>query len=99
LLAYLVVVSVGTPSSGLSAPSKPGGFFVATWHKHLGSWRLFLLADLIARQRGGKQTLLVYKAALQNPHLLGSVLFGAIAVAGLPPLSGFIGKLLLLRSL
>ncbi|MCY1539599.1 Na(+)/H(+) antiporter subunit D [compost metagenome] len=60
---------------------------------------LFLLADLIARQRGVKNAELIQGPALQNPHLLSGLFFiGAIAVAGLPPLSGFIGKLLLLRS-
>ena len=37
--------------------------------------------------------------ALQNPRLLGGAFFiGAIAVAGLPPLSGFFGKVMLLQS-
>ncbi len=60
---------------------------------------LFLLADLIARQRGDKADRLVQGPALLQPHLLGGAFFfGAIAVAGLPPLSGFLGKLMLLRS-
>ncbi|MGV8222424.1 proton-conducting transporter transmembrane domain-containing protein, partial [Pseudomonas aeruginosa] len=42
---------------------------------------------------------LVQGPALQNPRLLGGAFFiGAIAVAGLPPLSGFFGKIMLLQS-
>ncbi|OVZ67179.1 cation:proton antiporter, partial [Pseudomonas aeruginosa] len=60
---------------------------------------LFLLADLVARQRGDKAGDLVQGPALQNPRLLGGAFFiGAIAVAGLPPLSGFFGKVMLLQS-
>ncbi len=60
---------------------------------------LFLLADLVARQRGDKAGRLVQGPALLQPQLLGGAFFiGAIAVAGLPPLSGFFGKVMLLRS-
>ena len=102
LLAYLVVVSVGTLLSGVAIGTEQA-LAASLYYLVHSTWvagGLFLLADLIARQRGEKQALLVQGPALQNPHLLGGLFFlGAIAVAGLPPLSGFIGKLLLLRSL
>src|SRR3989344_5697166 len=102
LLAYLVVVSVGTLLAGIAIGTEQA-LAAALYYLVHSTWvagGLFLLADLIARQRGDKQALLVQGPALQNPHLLGGLFFfGAIAVAGLPPLSGFIGKLLLLRSL
>ncbi|HBX55092.1 monovalent cation/H+ antiporter subunit D [Pseudomonas sp. UBA2684] len=101
LLAYLVVVSVGTLLAGI-ALGTPAALSAALFYLIHSTWiagGLFLLADLIARQRGVKQAQLVQGPALQNPHLLGGLFFiGAIAVAGLPPLSGFIGKLLLLRA-
>jgi multicomponent K+:H+ antiporter subunit D len=102
LLAYLVVVSVGTLLAGIAIGTEQalaGALFYLV-HSTWVAGGLFLLADLITRQRGEKQGLLVQGPALQNPHILGGLFFfGAIAVAGLPPLSGFIGKLLLLRSL
>jgi len=102
LLAYLVVVSVGTLLAGIAIGTEQA-LAAALYYLVHSTWvagGLFLLADLIARQRGAKQALLVQGPALQNPHLLSALFFfGAIAVAGLPPLSGFIGKLLLLRSL
>lgn len=101
LLAYLVVVSVGTVLAGI-ALGTPQALAAALFYLVHSTWiagGLFLLADLIGRQRGVKTTDLVQGPQLQNPHLLGGLFFlGAIAVAGLPPLSGFIGKLLLLRA-
>ncbi|MHA6492940.1 monovalent cation/H+ antiporter subunit D [Pseudomonas borbori] len=101
LLAYLVLVSVGTLLAGI-AIGTPEALSAALYYLIHSTWvagGLFLLADLIARQRGVKQAELVQGPALQHPHLLGTLFFiGAIAVAGLPPLSGFIGKLLLLRA-
>jgi len=96
------VVSVGTLLAGIAIGTEQAlaGALYYLVHSTWVAGGLFLLADLIARQRGDKQGLLVQGPALQNPHLLGGLFFfGAIAVAGLPPLSGFLGKLLLLRSL
>jgi multicomponent K+:H+ antiporter subunit D len=100
LLAYMVVVSVGTLLAGIAIGTEQA-LAAALFYLVHSTWvagGLFLLADLIARQRGDKQGLLVQGPALQNPHVLGGLFFGAIALAGLPPLSGFLGKLLLLRS-
>ncbi|MEX6503148.1 monovalent cation/H+ antiporter subunit D [Pseudomonas zhanjiangensis] len=101
LFAYLVVVSVGTLLAGI-ALGTPQAQSAALYYLIHSTWiggGLFLLADLIARQRGVKTSDLVQGPQLQNPHLLGALFFfGAIGVAGLPPLSGFLGKLLLLRS-
>src|SRR3990167_983492 len=101
LLAYLLVVSVGTLLAGISLGT-PQALAAALYYLLHSTWiagGLFLLADLVARQRGEKTTQLIQGPALQNPHLLGILFFiGAISVAGLPPLSGFIGKLLLLRA-
>jgi multicomponent K+:H+ antiporter subunit D len=101
LVAYLVVISVGTLLAGLSlgtAEALQASLYY--WlHSTWISAALFLLADLVARQRGVKGGELIQGPALQNPHLLGGLFFiSAIAVAGLPPLSGFLGKLLLLQA-
>ncbi|MNN19478.1 putative monovalent cation/H+ antiporter subunit D [compost metagenome] len=60
---------------------------------------MFLLSDMIARQRGGKGVRLEAGPALLQPQLLGGLFFlGAIGIVGLPPFSGFLGKLMLLRA-
>lgn len=101
LVAYLAVVSVGTLLAGLSLGSEQGQLAALYYWLH-STWviaALFLLCDLIGRQRGDKHAELVQGPALQHPMLLGGLFFvGGIAVAGLPPLSGFIGKLLLLQA-
>ena len=51
---------------------------------------LFLLAGLIADERGPAQAWLDQAQPVARPLLLGGLFFvGAIGVAGLPPLAGF----------
>jgi multicomponent K+:H+ antiporter subunit D len=101
MLAYLVVLSVGTLLAGM-ALGTPEALQAALFYLIHSTWvagALFLIADLISRQRGIKVGQLIQGPALQNPHILGALFFaGAIAVAGLPPLSGFFGKVLLLKA-
>jgi multicomponent K+:H+ antiporter subunit D len=101
LLSYLVVVSVGTLLAGIalgSADALAGALYYLL-HSTLIAGGLFLLADLIVRQRGAAGGDLRQAHSLRQPLLLGGLFFvGAIAVAGLPPFSGFIGKLMLLRA-
>ncbi|MBS69684.1 MAG: monovalent cation/H+ antiporter subunit D [Pseudomonas sp.] len=102
LLAYLVVVSVGTLLAGIALGSEAGLAAALYYlvHSTLVAGGLFLLADLIARQRGDLGTDLISAPALRQPLLLGSLFFmGAISVAGLPPFSGFLGKVMLLRAI
>ncbi|SDO75941.1 monovalent cation/H+ antiporter subunit D [Pseudomonas jinjuensis] len=101
MLAYLVVVSAGTLLAALAMGSQ-AALSAGLYYLLHSTWvagGLFLLADLIARQRGEKGGHLRQGPALLQPHLLGALFFlGAIAVVGLPPLSGFIGKLMLMRA-
>ncbi len=99
LLAYLVVVSVGTLLAGVALGS-PQALVATLYYLMHSTWvsaGMFLLADLIARQRGGKGTRLEAGPALLQPQWLGGLFFiGAISIAGLPPLPGFFAKLMLL---
>lgn len=102
LLSYLVVVSVGTLLAGFAhgtVESLSAALYYLI-HSTLVMGGMFLLADMIARQRGallGSQ--LEPGPALLQPRLLSGLFFaGAIAVAGLPPFSGFLGKVMLLQA-
>jgi multicomponent K+:H+ antiporter subunit D len=101
LIAYLVVVSVGTLLAGIGQFSV-GGLTAALYylpHTTLVSAGLFLLSDLIGRQRGTTGDHFSAGSPLAQPTRLGVLFFlGAVAAAGMPPLSGFLGKLLLLQS-
>jgi multicomponent K+:H+ antiporter subunit D len=69
-------------------------------HSTLTGAALFLLADLVARRRGGAADGLVPAPGFVQSDLLAGLFFmAATAAVGLPPLSGFLGKLLVLRSL
>jgi multicomponent K+:H+ antiporter subunit D len=58
-----------------------------------------LLADVLARQRGAAADSLSRGPALPQGTLLGiAFLVAAATIAGMPPFSGFIGKLMILQS-
>jgi len=68
-------------------------------HSTLTGAALFLLVDLISGRRGKRLDALVPAPAIGNEPLLGGMFFlAAIAMVGMPPLSGFIGKLLILEA-
>ncbi|MCP3869533.1 MAG: monovalent cation/H+ antiporter subunit D [Gammaproteobacteria bacterium] len=101
LLAHLVVLSAGTLTLtlGLDSPSAVASALFYLLNSTLVGGGLFLLADLIARDRGDAGTSFVTSQTVSSPLLLGSLFFvGAIGVAGLPPLAGFPAKLYLLQT-
>jgi len=101
LVAWLTVASVGTVLAALGLYSAAGWgaalYYVA--HSTLVVGGLFLLTELVAAQRGDAADRLVSASPVAQPALLGlMLLLGAASVVGLPPLSGFIGKLLILQA-
>lgn len=101
LVAWLTVASVGTLLAAV------GLFSAAAWsaalyylvHSTLVIAGLFLLAELVASQRGEAAARLVPASPVAQPALLGGMLLLAGAsVAGLPPLPGFVGKLMVLQA-
>ena len=101
LVAYLTVASVGTilAGVGLSTPGALSAALYYTLHSTLVIAGLFLLVELIAAQRGEVGDRLQPAFAVREPVLLGGMLlFGAASAAGLPPLPGFLGKLMVLQA-
>ena len=101
IVAFLVVASSGTllTAFGLGeTPALAAGLYYLT-HSIFAAAALFLFADVIARVRGELGDRLAAGPYLAQSNLLGGVfLLTAIAIAGMPPLSGFIGKFLILES-
>lgn len=100
-VAYLVVMSVGTMAAGLGLATAEvaAGVVYYMVHSTLAAALLFLVSDLIARCRGGLGDWLHSGPPLPWSGRLGTLYFvGAMAVIGLPPLSGFIGKVFLMQS-
>jgi multicomponent K+:H+ antiporter subunit D len=101
LIAWLTVASVGTVVAAI------GLFGAAAWsaamyylvNSTLVIAGLFLLAELVAAQRGRMGDRLEPCSPVKQPVILGLLLLLAAASnAGLPPLPGFVGKLMLLQA-
>ncbi|KGJ96386.1 monovalent cation/H+ antiporter subunit D [Colwellia psychrerythraea] len=101
LVANLVIVSVGTLVTLVAVQTIEASAAAIYYlvHSTLVTAALFLLADLIGRQRGEVADHISAGPPVAQPKLLGFLfLVAAIAVIGMPPLSGFIGKVWLLKA-
>lgn len=101
LIAYLVLISVGTllAGVGMRSPSATSALLYYLIHTTLITGGLFLLAEMIGLQRGKPGTRLVKgRPMIHGSALALAFFFGATAVAGLPPLSGAFGKALMLNA-
>ena len=101
LIAWLTVASVGTILAAL------GLFGAAAWsaglyyllNSTLVVAGLFLWAEIMSTQRGAMAERLEPCSPVAQPALLGLMLLVlAASMVGLPPLPGFIGKLMLLQA-
>lgn len=101
LVAWLTVSSVGTVMIALGLYTEDAwsaGLYYMV-QSTLVIAGLFLLSELVAAQRGDAADLLVPASPVAQPALLGlMLLLGAASAAGLPPLPGFLGKLMLLEA-
>ncbi len=101
LAAYLVVGSAATLflAFGVATTGSIAAGLYYLVHSTLAGAALFLIADLVRRRRGRAGDRKDLVSALPRRTLPGVLfLLSAVSLAGLPPLSGFIGKLLLLES-
>jgi multicomponent K+:H+ antiporter subunit D len=101
LVSYLTVASVGTIVAGLGlfTPAALSAALYYMMHSTLVAAALFLLVELVATQRGESGDRLQPATPVAQPVLLGIMtLLGSASVAGLPPLPGFLGKLMILES-
>lgn len=101
MIAYLTVSSVGTILAGVAlfTPATLSAALYYTLHSTVVMAGLFLFVELMAAQRGIVEDRLQPAPAVREPVLLGvMMLFGAASAAGLPPLPGFLGKLMILES-
>jgi len=97
LVAFSVIGSMGMVMVAISLFT-PAGISAALYyiiHSTLAAAALFLIADLV---RAGRDNLnLVAMPPVSGAALTSALFFvAAIAMTGLPPLSGFVGKLLIL---
>ena len=100
LLAYAVIGSMGTVMMAVAAfsPEAASAALYYLVHSTFAAAVLFLVADLVTARRAHDGL----SAQPPVPHngLYAALFFGgAIAMAGMPPLSGFLGKLLVMDAL
>ncbi|MGZ8155125.1 MAG: monovalent cation/H+ antiporter subunit D [Burkholderiales bacterium] len=101
MVAYLTVASVGTMLAAVAAGGTNGLaaaiYYLA--HSTVAIAILFLLADLLSRQRGALADVLHGGPPIARSAALGlAFLMAGASIAGIPPFSGFVGKLMVLQS-
>lgn len=99
-VAYIVLVSVATLliALGINTGGSVHGALFYMIHSTLLAGGFFLVADIVANSRGSLNDTIVRGPSFRYIILIGSLFFAfGIAVAGLPPLSGFLGKLIILQ--
>ncbi len=97
LVAFSVIGSMGMVmvATALFTPTGIAAALYYIVHSTLAGATLFLIVDLVRAGRGS--LVLTPQHAMAGTALTAGMFFmGAIAMAGLPPLSGFLGKLLVL---
>jgi multicomponent K+:H+ antiporter subunit D len=97
--AFNIVASMGTLliAVGLFDPEALTAALYYLVHSTLIGAALFLVVDLIAMRRGDTLDALTPCNPISQAGLIGALFFlTSLAAVGLPPLSGFIGKLLIL---
>jgi multicomponent K+:H+ antiporter subunit D len=101
LAGNLVIVSVGTllVAFALRTPEATAAALFYLIHSTVVTGALFLIADMLGQQRGKAWDYFVIARKMKQQTILGILfIIGAMAVAGLPPFSGFLGKLVILQS-
>jgi multicomponent K+:H+ antiporter subunit D len=96
--AWAAIGSMGTLLVSISLFT-PSGMVAALYymvHSTLAGAAMFLVVDMVRRGRAGEDRLIPGAALPQNGLVAALWLIVAIGMAGLPPLSGFVGKLLVL---
>ena len=100
-VANLVIISVGTLLIALAMQreSATSAALYYMLHTTLVTGALFLIADLISKQRGQAEDRYVVSRKITHGKILGIAFFiSALTVVGMPPLSGFLGKVLILQA-
>jgi multicomponent K+:H+ antiporter subunit D len=101
MTAYLTIASVGTllvAVAAFSTASLSAALYYLV-HSTLAIAALFLLGELIGGARGPVGDRLEPAAPARRAAALGTLLvLAAVSLAGLPPLSGFVGKLMILQA-
>lgn len=98
LVAFAAIGSMGTllTTIALFTPLSAGAAIYYIVHSTLATALMFLIADMVIERRGPA---ISAGPAFAQRGLISAMYFAAaIALAGMPPLSGFLGKLMVLQA-
>jgi multicomponent K+:H+ antiporter subunit D len=100
MVAFAAIGSMGLLFLAVSAGSEQATAAALFYliHSTLATALLFLLADLVLARRG-TLALAPRPTFAQSGLIAGLFMVAAVAMAGMPPLSGFVGKLLVMQAL
>lgn len=100
LLSFILISHIGYMVFGIGLASREayGGAIVYVAHHITVQTTLFLVAGLIERRTGTTELTRIGGLARAAPLLAALFFVPAMNLAGIPPLSGFIGKLGLMRA-
>ena len=98
LVAFGGIASMGTAFIAIAAftPATTTAALYYILHSTLATAAMFLVADLVTRRRAHARLTDTAPPIAQTGLISALYLASAVAMAGMPPLSGFIGKLLVL---
>jgi multicomponent K+:H+ antiporter subunit D len=100
LVAFVAIASMGTvfvAVSQFTAVATAAALYYIV-HSTLATAALFLIADLVLARRASGSLRHTLPPMAQGEMIAGLFFVTAIAVAGMPPLSGFLGKLMILQA-
>lgn len=100
MVAFAAVTSMGTLFAAVAqfTPEAISAALYYALHSTLAAAALFLIADLTVDRRGSGDLGSARAPIAQQGLIAALFMLGAIAIAGMPPLSGFLGKLMILSA-
>jgi multicomponent K+:H+ antiporter subunit D len=101
LVSFSMVASMGVllTAVALSTPAATAAALFYLIHSTFAGAALFLIGDQIASRRGAAGDRLVVAPRIGEAGVLAGLFFlAAIGMSGMPPLTGFLGKLMVLDS-
>lgn len=99
ILNYNVVISVGFIAFGLASANKDAfdGVVLYLLHDMIGKALLFILGGMVIAAAGTNKLSEMGGLMKKHPYLGWMFFVTALAIAGIPPLSGFAGKLMIIK--
>ena len=101
LAAFAAIAPMGTAFIAISAftPAATAAALYYMVHSTLAGAALFLIVDLVTQRRAHDRLTEALPPIHRAGVIAGLFMVSAIATAGMPPLSGFVGKLLVMQAL